>query len=295
MGRNKEISAESLAFIKTMQQNELTESEIYKKIASRMKEGKNKETLLRLSSEELRHYEIWKTYSGLEMKPQRLKVWWHGLMASLLGFTFTLKMMENGEALAQVSYDKLAEEVPESVQIREQEDAHEQALMEMLDEERLRYVGSMVLGLNDALVELTGTLAGLTLAMQNTRIIALSGLITGISATLSMASSEFLSAKSEGRPDAFKSCIYTGIAYLLTVALLVLPYLIFPASQYLYALGTMLVIVVLIIALFNYYISVAKDLKFKSRFLEMACISLGVAALSFVVGLLVKNVLGVDI
>ena len=142
MGRNKEISAESLAFIKTMQQNELTESEIYKKIASRMKEGKNKETLLRLSSEELRHYEIWKTYSGLEMKPQRLKVWWHGLMASLLGFTFTLKMMENGEALAQVSYDKLAEEVPESVQIREQEDAHEQALMEMLDEERLRYVGS---------------------------------------------------------------------------------------------------------------------------------------------------------
>ena len=57
----------------------------------------------------------------------------------------------------------------------------------------------------------------------------------------------------------------------------------------------MLVIVVLIIALFNYYISVAKDLKFKSRFLEMACISLGVAALSFVVGLLVKNVLGVDI
>lgn len=295
MGRNKEISAESLAFIKTMQQNELTESEIYKKIASRMKEGKNKETLLRLSSEELRHYEIWKTYSGLEMKPQRLKVWWHGLMASLLGFTFTLKMMENGEALAQVSYDKLAEEVPESVQIREQEDAHEQALMEMLDEERLRYVGSMVLGLNDALVELTGTLAGLTLAMQNTRIIALSGLITGISATLSMASSEFLSAKSEGRPDAFKSCIYTGIAYLLTVALLVLPYLIFPASQYLYALGTMLVIVVLIIALFNYYISVAKGLKFKSRFLEMACISLGVAALSFVVGLLVKNVLGVDI
>ena len=131
--------------------------------------------------------------------------------------------------------------------------------------------------------------------MQNTRIIALSGLITGISATLSMASSEFLSAKSEGRPDAFKSCIYTGIAYLLTVALLVLPYLIFPASQYLYALGTMLVIVVLIIALFNYYISVAKGLKFKSRFLEMACISLGVAALSFVVGLLVKNVLGVDI
>ena len=52
----------------------------------------------------------------------------------------------------------------------------------------------------------------LTLAMQNTRLIALSGLITGIAATLSMASSEYLSSKSEGRPDAFKSATYTGIS-----------------------------------------------------------------------------------
>ena len=80
----------------------------------------------------------------------------------------------------------------------------------------------MVLGMNDAMVEMTGTLAGLTLAMQNTRLIALSGLITGIAATLSMASSEYLSSKSEGRPDALKSASYTGIAYLVTVALLIL-------------------------------------------------------------------------
>ena len=105
-------------------------------------------------------------------------------------------------------------------------------------------MGSMVLGMNDALVELTGTLAGLSLAMQNTRIIALSGLITGISATLSMASSEFLSAKSEGNENALKSCIYTGIAYLITVTLLILPYLIFPPQAWIWALATMLVTVV---------------------------------------------------
>ena len=153
----------------------------------------------------------------------------------------------------------------------------------------------MVLGLNDALVELSGTLAGLTLAMRNTRMIALSGLITGIAATLSMASSEFLSAKSEGRGDAFKSCVYTGVAYLITVALLILPYLLFDPGHYLYALGSMLAVVVLIILGFNYYIAVAKGLSFKRRFAEMAGISLGVAALSFVIGLLVKSVLGVDV
>ena len=92
-----------------------------------------------------------------------------------------------------------------------------------------------------------------------------------------------------------KSCIYTGIAYLVTVALLILPYLLFPVTLYLAALGTMLATVVLILVAFNYYIAVAKDLPFRKRFLEMAGISLGVAVLSFVVGLVVKNVLGVDI
>ena len=131
--------------------------------------------------------------------------------------------------------------------------------------------------MNDAMVEMTGTLAGLTLAMQNTRLIALSGLITGIAATLSMASSEYLSSKSEGRPDALKSASYTGVAYLVTVALLILPYLLFDESHYLWAMGTMVVIVLLILVVFNYYLSVAQDLPFKKRFGQMAGISLGVA------------------
>ncbi len=289
------ISPQSFKIIKNMQQNELTEQACYEAIASRMKDGENKKVLLRLANEERAHYEIWKTYTGIEMKPQKGKVWWRKLLSIVLGFTFTIKQMEKGEEGAQDIYAHLAEEIPEAAQIQADEDAHEAALMELLDEERLQYVGSMVLGLNDALVELTGTLAGLTLAMQNTRIIALSGLITGISATLSMASSEFLSARSEGRTDALKSCVYTGIAYLVTVALLILPYLLFDPAHYLYALGTMLGIVVLIILGFNYYIATAKGLNFRKRFIEMAGISLGVAALSFVVGLIVKNALGVDI
>ena len=156
----------------------------------------------------------------------------------------------------------------------------------MLDEERLQYVGSMVLGMNDVLVELTGSLAGFTFAMQNTRLIALSGLIIGISATFSMASSEFLAARSEGRTDALKSCSYTGIAYLLTVVALIAPYLLFPAALFIPALICMLIVVVLIIAGFTYYTSVAQDQPFTSRFGEMALISIGVAVISFVVGIL---------
>lgn len=289
------ISEKALALISKMQQNEITESLIYKKIARFAKGEENKKTLLRLSREEEAHAEIWKKYTGKMPKANTLKVFWFALMARILGFTFAVRLMENGEEGAQGEYGLLLSEVPESADIISQESEHEQALLSMLDEERLNYVGSMVLGLNDALVELTGSLAGFTFAMQNTRLIALSGLIIGISATFSMASSEFLAGRSEGRSDALKSCTYTGIAYLITVVLLILPYLLFPADQYIAALVLMLAIVVFIIAGFTYYTSVAQEKPFRSRFLEMALISIGVAVVSFFVGILAKKFLGVDL
>lgn len=291
----KTISPEALAIIRRMQQSELTESVIYEKIAKFAKGAENKQALQRLAREEKAHYEIWKKYTGIEMKPQKGKVLKYTLLARILGFTFAVKLMERGEENAQAEYDLLAKEVAESVHIKEQEEEHEQALLGMLDEERLQYVGSMVLGLNDALVELTGSLAGFTFALQNTRLIALSGLIIGISATFSMASSEFLAARSEGRSDALKSCAYTGVAYLVTVVLLIAPYLVFGNGAYILALICMLAVVILIIAGFTYYTSVALDQPFKNRFLEMALISIGVAVVSFVVGILAKRFLGVDI
>ena len=290
-----QLSEKALEIIKKMQQNELTESVIYSEIAKFAKGDENKETLQRLAREEKAHYEIWKSYTDIEMKPNKLKVFWYKLMARILGFTFAVKLMESGEEAAQDEYALLAEEVPESTHIRKQEVEHEEALLEMLDEERLQYVGSMVLGLNDALVELTGSLAGFTFAMQNTRLIALSGLIIGISATFSMASSEFLAARSEGRSDALKSCAYTGVAYLVTVILLIAPYLIFGNAQYMIALFCMLGVVILIIAAFTYYTSVAQGEPFGSRFAEMAVISISVAVISFVVGILAKKFLGVDL
>lgn len=289
------ISTQAMEIIRKMQQNELTESVIYEKIAAFAKGDENKQTLLRLSREEKAHYEIWKKYSGIEMKPQKAKVLKYTTLARTLGFTFAVKLMERGEENAQTEYALLAQEVPESIQIRRQEEEHEQALLAMLDEERLQYVGSMVLGLNDALVELTGSLAGFVFALQNNRLIALSGLIVGISATFSMASSEFLSARSEGRTDALKSCTYTGIAYLITVVLLIAPYLILGPTQYIPALICMLAVVVLIIAGFTYYTSVAQDQPLKGRFLEMAIISISVAVLSFIVGILAKKFLGIDL
>ncbi len=292
---SKELSAQTLALLRSYQQDEINGHLIYCALAKRVKKPGCRQVLQRMAADEKKHAAVWQSYTGAPMRPNRLRVFWFGFLGLVMGYTFVLKLLEKGEYVATGQYNRLLEELPEAESIVADEQRHEDELKDMLDEERLHYVGAMVLGLNDALVELTGTLAGLTFAMANTRLVALSGIITGVSATLSMAASNYLAERADGNEKALKSSLYTGAAYLVTVVLLVLPYLLFPPHLYLAALGTMLAVVVLVILFFNYYISVAKGLPFARRFAEMAAISLGVAVISFGIGLLVKQFLGIDV
>ena len=291
----KDLSNGTMKKLIFLQSSEITEYYIYSNIAKTVKDPKNKEILNKIAEEEKVHSIIWSEITGVSVKPKKMKIFRYTLLAKILGYTFALKLLEKGEDSASDFYKTLAEEVPEAEKIAADEQRHEAELLNMLDEERLQYVGSMVLGLSDALVELTGTLAGLTFALQNNRLVALSGLITGISATLSMTSSEYLSARSDCHPNPLKSSLYTGVVYLFTVICLVLPYLLLPATAFLPALAILIAIVIIIILGFTYYISVAKDLPFGKRFFEMAGISISVAAVSFGIGLIVKHFLGIDI
>ncbi len=279
----------------TLQRGELTESIIYERIARFVKDEHNSKVLSNIGKQEKEHHDIWESYTKEKVTVNRWKIFIFILIARIFGFTFAVKLMEKQEGDATQYYLTLQEVIPEAKKIAEDEEHHEHALLQMLKEGRLEYVGSMVLGLSDALVELSGTLAGLTFALQNNKLIALSGLITGISATLSMASSEFLSSRAEGNKNAFTSGLYTGGIYLLTVALLVLPYLILPSTMYMLSLILMLAVVLLVILMFTFYISVAMEVPFVKRFVEMAGISISVALISFGIGIVVKALLGIDV
>ncbi len=289
-----DLTSAQIKDIQQFQENEITEYYIYERLAKRIKDAENASLLKRIADDEKRHYTFWKKYSGKDVKPNRWKIFKFYWIARLLGLTFGIKLMEKGEDKAQDAYEEACNYIPEAREIVEDEDKHEQELIGLIKEKKLDYVGSIVLGLNDALVELTGALAGLTLALQNTRLIAVAGLITGIAASFSMGASEYLSQKSEGNhSNALASSIYTGVAYIVTVLILIAPYLLF--DNYYVCLGFTLFFAVFIIFLFNYYISVAKDYNFKKRFLEMAVLSLGVAALTFGISYFIRMFLGVDI
>jgi VIT1/CCC1 family predicted Fe2+/Mn2+ transporter len=242
----------------------------------------------------MRHYAFWKTHTGHDVKPRALAIWLYCLIARIFGLTFAVKLMEKTEGEAQVNYRRIAQAIPEAESIARDEDAHEEQLLAMLEEERLKYIGAIVLGLNDALVELTGALAGLTFAFAQPRLIAVAGLVTGIAASLSMAGSQYLATKSEpGGLKPAKAALYTGSAYIVTVLLLVSPYILL--NRLYLSLGLMMVVAMLIICFFNFYYAVAKDMSFWRRFGEMAGISLGIAALSFGVGVAIRGFLPVDV
>jgi VIT1/CCC1 family predicted Fe2+/Mn2+ transporter len=278
----------------SFQRNEITEYHLYKRLARTVKSPENRKVLEKIADDELRHYKEWKRYTGTEVSPSRFVILLIYLVCRIFGLTFGIKLMERSEEEAQASYATIMDVLPEIRAIIEEENEHEQELLALIDEERLRYIGSIVLGLNDALVELTGALAGLTLALQRTKLIALTGLITGIAAALSMAASEYLSTKTEETTRSpAKASIYTGLAYIVTVSILILPYLLL--DNYFLCLALTILAAVVIIAFFNYYISIVNDTSFRKRFLEMAGISFGVAGLSFFIGYLVRHLLGIEV
>ncbi|ACM22350.1 MULTISPECIES: VIT1/CCC1 transporter family protein [Thermotoga] len=275
------------------QRKEITEYHVYRKLAKKVS-GKNAEILLSIAEDEKRHYEMFRKITGKETKPSMLLVFWYILLATLFGLTFALKLMERNEKKAEKAYEKI--DIPEVVRIMKDEERHEEEILNMLDEERLNYVSSMVLGLNDALVELTGALAGLTFAFQNTKIVGLSGLITGIAAAFSMAASEYLSQRAEEQTEKtspLKAALYTGIAYIVTVAILVAPFLIL--ENPFVALVFTLIGATLVVLFFTFFVSVVKEKRFGSYFLEMFLLSFGVAAFSFLVGVIARRIFGIEI
>lgn len=293
------LSNDSRKLLVAIQKGEITGYHVYLNLSKRIKDADNREVLKTMAEEEMHHYNVFKLYTNQDVQPSRFKIWFFTFISRIFGLTFGIKLLENQEDYNAKRYQQIDVEIPEIEGIIKDEEDHEQLLINMINEEGLSYMSSVVLGLNDALVELTGALAGFTLSLQNSKTIALLGLITGISASLSMAASEYLSTRADedegggDGKDALKASVYTGFAYIFTVILLILPFLLL--NNYVVSLGVSIGIAIFIIAIFNYYISVAKGYNFKSRFFGMASISIGVAAISFGIGYIVKTFIGIDV
>ena len=289
------LDKETFSLIKGFQQDEINSHEIYARLAKRMKDEHNKKLLEHISEDELKHYNLFQDITKKNMKIQKLRVLFYYLITVIFGLTFGIRLMERSEKDAQAQYKKLGEKFPPLLDMIKDEERHESELIDMLNDDLLTYVSSIVLGLSDALVELTGALAGFTFSLQKPNLIAAAGVIVGVSAACSMAASEYLS-QSEDKDESkspIKASIYTGSAYLLVVIILISPYILITGNV-LTQLAITLVFAVIIIFLFTYYSTVAKNTNFMRRFIEMAGLSLVVALFTLVLGFVANTTFGIS-
>lgn len=162
----------------------------------------------------------------------------------------------------------------------------------MIRKNNFKSAGAIVLGMHDALVSLTGLIAGLAVAMADRYYIILTAIIASITASLSMGASNYLSVRASGEKHAFINALYTGGAYMATCILLIIPFFIFEnrATE----LVIMFTIAVSEIFLFNYFLGHTQQRPYMRPFLEMLGICTGVSIVAFFIGLCANICLGID-
>jgi len=156
-----------------------------------------------------------------------------------------------------------------------------------------KYTGALVLGMHDALVEISGIIAGLAFAFSDRKVIIMTAAIAAVAASLSMAAANFQAQRAEHNPNALRAALYTGIMYMITSAILILPFAV--VSNRFWALGLMAIMAVLIIFGFNCSIGILTRRPFVPRFLEMLAICVGVSVASFAIGVAAKYFMGITI
>jgi VIT1/CCC1 family predicted Fe2+/Mn2+ transporter len=276
------------------QKNEITQYHVYEKLSKSAREPHNKSVLRRIADEELRHHDICINLTCQDVRPSRIKVWMYHLMSLVFGVTFSLKFMERKEGREHVVYSELSETMPETLAIARDEIRHEKQLLDLINDERLNYSSDIVRGMNVAIVEITGALAGLTFAFQNSRLVTETVIIIGIIMSLSVMSTEYLAAKTDSHIDRpLKSLLYAGFANIVTILILLLPYFLF--GNIYVALAVTIAAAVIVIYVFAFYIAVVRDISIRKRFLEMAMISMGISALAFGIGLLARLLLHIEV
>ena len=148
---------------------------------------------------------------------------------------------------------------------------------------------AIILGMHDALVSLTGLIAGLCFVFTDTNVIVISCIVSSITASLSMGAANYLAVKAVNRDNAMDAALYTAGAYMVTCVLLILPFFILYNRTL--ALLSVFLMVILIIYLFN-FIFFRKN-QFYKHFYEMLTICFTVSVVAFAIGQGAKYFLGI--
>jgi VIT1/CCC1 family predicted Fe2+/Mn2+ transporter len=275
--------------------DEYNDGTVYQALARRERNTGFKDSLQQLASGEQKHYEFWKQYApNVRVHVNKIRLYVILLLRFSLGLTFTMKFMERHEEKLHKHYREIAKLIPSEdyskfERMMEDEEHIEEALMGQIHEGRVKYMSFIVLGLADAVVEISGIHAGSLGIYQKTELAGLAGIIAGMAASIAMASAAYAQAKQGFEGSAKWSAIYTGVSYMFTAIFLALPY--FLTRDMGAALATSLVVGVVLVAMMTYYDSVISTRHFPRQFGEIAGIILAASLALYIAGLIIHGLL----
>ena len=281
--------------------DEYTDHLTYKRLSDpRIARSTNfSEILSGLSATEYKHYEFWKRYlPEFQVKASSLRVNLIVLLRVLFGLTFAVRYLDRHEASVIRQYKAVADMIPPEDraafdEMLRDEEEHETEFSKKIETSSVHYISFVVLGLADALVEITGIHAGSLGIYNSTEIAGLAGVVAGAAASLAMSSAAFAQAKQGFTGSARLSAIYTGVSYFITAVILATPYFLTPSL--LTALSVSLVLAVVIVASITYYSSVISGKGFSRDFLEILGIMFGTTVVLYILGYFIRVALGISI
>jgi VIT1/CCC1 family predicted Fe2+/Mn2+ transporter len=279
--------------------DEYTDALVYEELSKRTSNASFAETLGQLAAAERKHYEFWHRYAPDEkVTVSRFQIWWVLFLKTVFGVTFTVRYLERHEGEVIKAYKSVRHLIPEGDRAQfddmlADELSHEAGFSQRIEGSTIRYISFVVLGLADALVEVTGIHAGSLGIYNKTEYAGLAGVIAGAAASLAMASAAYAQAKQGFQGSAKLSAVYTGISYFVTAVLLATPY--FLTANMIYALASSLTLAVIILAFATFYSSVISNKPFARDFAEILSIMFGVTVALYVFGFFIRVTTGITV
>jgi VIT1/CCC1 family predicted Fe2+/Mn2+ transporter len=306
---------------KSFLKDELLDHETYLRLKKSEKSSEIRSLLQRLADKEEEHIRIWSMLLGKASSSVKkpafigVRVFLLRLLRKTLGIGFVTRLLERDEESGLERYKAGLKSGVMSERDKKylrrvigDEAEHETSFAGKVEQYsgELGYTQSIILGLNDGLVEIVAMVAGLATVATSSFIVVIIGLIAGISGTLSMAGGVYLSSKSEGlvedamdkekktvRVSPSKEGYYTGIYYFVGALIAILPFIFGVGGAVGILLSIVLVSIALVIA--STIIAVISGTSIRKRSLEMLAVSLGAAFVTILFGTFAKIHFGVSI
>ncbi len=294
-----EVSSEFVNVAKLSALDEFRDYLVYSTLARVEWHRERREVLHKLATQEFSHFQFWSKF--VNVKPS-VWFWFYAYLLAFLrlfmGVTFVVKLLERGEEKTIERYKTLerflqGEELEQLRGIVADEESHESTLVAELDETLVKYMSALVLGLADAIVEITAAHAGALGSTNSTIVAGVVGLIVGIGASISMASASFLQTKHEVGKSPTIAALVTGVGYMAAVALMSLPY--FITHEIYLAFAASITVAIFLAFVLTFQASVYAGRDFKFEFLQTTALLLGTAALTYLVGKWLGAVFGIEL